>query len=265
VSRPLSARTNLVTSREEHWKPPVYGGGAGPLAALRARALRFFDLQAGTIWADLARELPRVAGTVIDAGCGMQPYRGLFGPGVKYVGIDYATTRDHFRVEAPDTLYYEGDRWPVESDSADFVLCTETLEHVLAPPVFLAEMHRALKPGGRVVLTIPFAARWHFVPYDYWRPTPSAIDHLLREAGFTSVGVYGRGNQLTVACYKGMGFVYSLLSPQRSNAAFEWLCRGVGLLGVPPMMALAVLANATMGWQGAVDFLGFTVTAEKPR
>jgi len=30
------------------------------------------------------------------------------------------------------------------------------------------------------------------------------------------------------------------------------------------MLALAVLANATRRWQGAVDFLGFTVSAEKP-
>jgi hypothetical protein len=29
------------------------------------------------------------------------------------------------------------------------------------------------------------------------------------------------------------------------------------------MLGLTVLANATRGWQGAVDFLGFTVTAEK--
>jgi hypothetical protein len=67
-----------------------------------------------------------------------------------------------------------------------------------------------------------------------------------------------------VACYKGMAFVFSLLSPQPSNAAFEWLCRALGALGVPAMVALAVLANLTMGWQGAVDFLGFTVTAQRP-
>ncbi len=111
---------------------------------------------------------------------------------------------------------------------------------------------------------MPFAARWHFVPYDYWRPTPSALDYLLRGAGLVDVGVYGRGNQLTVACYKGMAFVFSLLSPQPSNAAFEWLCRALGALGLPVMVALAVLANLTMGWQGAVDFLGFTVTARRP-
>jgi SAM-dependent methyltransferase len=265
VTRPLADRKNLVTSREEHWKPPKYAGTHdGAVAAMRSRVLRFFDLQAGTIWADLAKELPSVTGTVVDVGCGLQPFRRLFGDGVKYIGIDYADTRDHFAVEAPDTIYYSGDRFPIESNTADFILCTETLEHVLDSGVFLSELFRCLKPGGRVVLTVPFAARWHFVPYDYWRPTPSALDHLLRKAGLVDVGVYGRGNQLTVACYKGMGFIFSLLSPQPSNVAFEWFCRSVGAAGIPVMVALAVLANATISWPGAVDFLGFTVTGRKP-
>jgi hypothetical protein len=62
-----------------------------------------------------------------------------------------------------------------------------------------------------------------------------------------------------------MGFVYSLLSPQPSHPVFEWTCRAVGALGIPGMLALATLANLTKEWQGAVDFLGFTVTLEKPR
>jgi hypothetical protein len=31
------------------------------------------------------------------------------------------------------------------------------------------------------------------------------------------------------------------------------------------MMALAVGANASLPWPGSVDFLGFTVSVEKPR
>ena len=259
----LRQRPNLVASLGEHFKPPNYPPGGGALAHLRSRLLRFIDLQTSTIWRDLSEALPQAHGTVVDVGCGVQPYRHLFGDGVKYIAIDRAEAGQQFGFDAPDTLYYSGDRWPLESGSADFILCTETLEHVLVPGVFLGEMFRCLKPGGRVLLTTPFAARWHHVPYDYWRPTPSALNHLMTQAGFVDVGVYGRGNQLTVACYKGMGFVFSLLSPQPSNAAFEWLCRGVGALGVPLMLALAALANATKGWHGAVDFLGFTIVAEK--
>ena len=265
MSRTLAKRKNLVGSREEHWKPPTYAGSSGGIELLKRRLLRFLDLQAGTIWNDLANELPLVTGTVLDVGCGVQPYRSLFGPNAKYVAIDYADTREHFHVEAPDTIYYSGEQWPLANNFADFVLSTETLEHVRVPESFAAELYRCLKPGGRAILTVPFAARWHFVPYDYWRPTPSGLENLFKGAGFANIGVYGRGNQLTVACYKGMGFVYSLLSPQPSHPVFEWTCRTVGALGLPGMLALAILANLTKGWQGAVDFLGFTVTLEKPR
>lgn len=264
MSRPLVNRKNLVGSREEHWKPPTYQPEKGILASFKRRVLRFLDLQSGTIWADLSNQLPTVTGTVVDAGCGLQPFRRLFSSNVKYLAIDYADTQDHFKVIAPDTIYYSGDEWPLGNDVADFVLSTETLEHVRAPEIFAAELYRCLKPGGKAILTVPFAARWHFVPYDYWRPTPSGLENLFKTAGFINIGVYGRGNQFTVVCYKGMGFVFSLLSPQRSNPLLEWTCRVVGVAGIPAMLTLAALANLTMGWQGAVDFLGFTVSIEKP-
>ncbi len=264
MTRALANRKNLVGSHDEHWKPPTYASNAGVVAKLQSRLLRFLDLQVGTIWNDLSIELPKVTGTALDVGCGVQPYRHMFGPNVKYMAIDYATTKDHFQVQAPDTIYYSGEQWPLEDGVADFVLSTETLEHVAYPDGFASEMFRCMKSGGRAILTVPFAARWHFMPYDYWRPTPSGIANLFERAGFVNIGVYGRGNQLTVVCYKGMGFVFSLLAPRPSNFVWEWTCRAVGALGVPVMLALATVANLTMSWQGAVDFLGFTVTLDKP-
>ena len=61
-----------------------------------------------------------------------------------------------------------------------------------------------------------------------------------------------------------MAFIYSLLSPQKSSRGFAALSRLLGFLGIGPMVALAVLANATLGKQGSVDFLGFTISVEKP-
>jgi len=44
VTQRLEGRTNLVTSREEHWRPPSYVAEAGLKTELRSRLLRFFDL-----------------------------------------------------------------------------------------------------------------------------------------------------------------------------------------------------------------------------
>ena len=41
---------------------------------------------------------------------------------------------------------------PVDDASVDGVLCVQVLEYVADPTVALAEMHRVIRPGGRVVV-----------------------------------------------------------------------------------------------------------------
>jgi len=259
-----SHRHNLVAGETEHWHPPVYGPASDPLGKLRAALLRFLDLQSKTIWKDLSAELPKVKGTVVDAGCGAQPFRQLFGPDVRYIGIDTSDAKSHFGFNVPGVIYYSGKKWPLAGKTADCILCTETLEHVLEPAIFLKEAFRCLKPGGRLLLTVPFSARWHFVSHDYWRYTPAGLDKLLKEAGFYRIQVFARGNQFTVVCYKWMAFVFSLLRPKRSNFFFESLCRLVGTLSLPLVLMAAIMAHMTLEKPGSVDCLGFTVMANRP-
>jgi SAM-dependent methyltransferase len=256
-------RNNLLDLPQEHWRPPRYSGGRGIFPALKIHLSRFFDLQAGTIWRDLSRELPQVKGTVLDAGCGDQPYRRLFQSDVRYIGIDTVDAKAHFGFETAGTLYYSGDKWPVENESADFILCTETLEHIPEPSVFLTEAFRALRSGGRILITVPFCARWHYIPHDYWLYTPSGLDKLLKKSGFTNVQVYARGNPLTVACYKTMAFIFILVFPAGSNFIFNLLSRFLGFLSLPFLFATALVANFTLWKDGRVDCLGFTVLAER--
>ncbi len=106
-------------------------------------------------------------------GCGAQPDRHLLPSQTTYRAIDDSGAESHFGYSMPDTTYYEGDRWPILDETVDVVLCTETLEHVPEPSVFLAEALRVLKHGGWLLLTVQFAARWHYILHDYWRFTPS--------------------------------------------------------------------------------------------
>ena len=69
---------------------------------------------------------------------------------------------------------------------------------------------------------------------------------------------------MTIACYKGMVLIYSLLSPQKTAPAFAALSRLLGFLGIGPMVALATLADPTLGKQGSADFVGFKISVEKP-
>src|SRR5207248_2658488 len=104
----LRRRENMLKRTTESWRPPLLPMRARPMAGLIDTARRFIDLQAGSIWADLAAELPAVSGNVLDVGCGAQPYRSLLGPQAIYRGIDTADARAHFGYEMPETIYFTG-------------------------------------------------------------------------------------------------------------------------------------------------------------
>jgi SAM-dependent methyltransferase len=253
-------RNNMVDATSETWRPQLFAATNTRLSLFLAAVRRFFDIQAGSAWRDLSAVLPSLKGTVLDVGCGAQPFRSLVNPAATYLGIDTDGAKAHFGYEMPNTTYFSGDVWPVADSSVDVVLCTETLEHVLETRRFLAEAERCLIPGGALLLTIPFAARWHFIPYDYWRFTPSSLNHVLTATGFDSVRVYARGNAVTVACYKVMTLLLLLLMPQTAAKATALLLRLVGLVFLPLFLTIALVANISLSY-GGDDCLGYTVFA----
>lgn len=253
----------MIHRRGETWRPRLFAPPGGRAASLAAAFRRFLDLQAGSIWRDLNRILPHVEGTIVDVGCGAQPYRSLIPREAHYIGIDTADAKAHFGYEVPDTRYFEGDCWPIEDASANVVLCTETLEHVPEPERFLSEAFRCLVPGGMLVLTVPFAARWHFIPHDYWRFTPSGLLRVLRGSGFANVRVYARGNAFTVACYKTMALILRLALPDTGGALTRLLLQLLSIPFLPLMILLAALANFSLKGAGGDDCLGYTALANR--
>lgn len=263
ISGPGGSRRNLAESFPEYWRPPLFSPGDTLFRSLLYRIRLLFDLQAATIWRDLGRELPSAYGTVLDVGCGAQPYRRLLPSHVHYIGIDTSDAGNHFGYQAPDTLYFSGVRWPVGDESVDLVLCSEVLEHVSEPGIFLSEMYRCLRPGGRVLLTVPFAARWHFIPYDYWRYTPAGLKQLLTRASFQKVVVHARGNPLTVACYKIITLLLPLLFPQDAPFVRAFSRRLVGLPALPVIFLVSIVAYLSFGMDWGNDCLGYTASAVK--
>jgi SAM-dependent methyltransferase len=257
-------RTDVGDQHGERWQPPSFIRLDSRASRVTASLRRLFDLQAGSIWNDLAGELREVRGTLLDVGCGAQPYRTLVPADVRYIGIDTADAKDRFGYDIPDTEYFTGGRWPVDDFVADTVLCTETLEHVLDPLGFLAEAKRSLRPGGRLILTVPFAARWHYVPFDYWRFTPSGLKRLLSESGFTDIKIYRRGNALTVACYKLIILILPLLMPRGKGPVRRLALRAGGLALSPLVAASVAVGQLSLLRDGGDDCLGYTVLAERP-
>lgn len=256
----LMRRRNLFEAIHETWRPPALMPSSGLMGRLSWALRRYFDLQCGSIWRDMSILLNDAHGTVLDVGCGAQPYRSLVPLNCRYVAIDH-THASEFGYHAPDTKYYSGQIWPMEDESADVIIATETLEHVPDPSVFLNEARRCLRPDGTFIATVPFAARWHFIPFDYWRFTPSGLGVLLKQAGFKQIHVFARGGAFTVACYKIMTLLLRLLAPQ-SRTLRSWIMRACAVPLLPVLCAVAILANTSLYNDDSDDCLGYTVVAQ---
>ena len=104
---------------------------------------------------------------------------------VTYTGADGVGTK---RELTSADFYLEEDVFPWPDDTFDVVVFCEIIEHLLMDPArVLREIHRVLKPGGRLVLTTPNVDR---------------LDNVLRlVAGaniydpYSGYGPYGRHNR----------------------------------------------------------------------
>jgi SAM-dependent methyltransferase len=129
--------------------------------------------------ADLANELS--GDSVLDLGCGSKPYRKLFTHS-NYTGMELDTEQN--RAAGHAEFFYDGNSFPFNDAGYDNVLCNQVLEHVFNPDEFLAEIFRVLKPGGQLLLTVPFVWDEHEQPFDFARYSSFGLRHLLKRAGF---------------------------------------------------------------------------------
>lgn len=139
-----------------------------------------FFLARRALWQAMRDFSPQVRGVVLDVGCGIRPYRGLYAI-ERYVGLEIDSPEARARGLADQ--YYDGGRFPFDDASFDAVLCNQVLEHVFAPEPFLAEIARVMKPHARLVLTVPFVWDEHEQPLDYARYSSFGLQALLERSG----------------------------------------------------------------------------------
>lgn len=128
----------------------------------------------------MSKFAPKLSGRLLDVGCGSKPYQALFEVDA-YVGldIDSEASRKHGIADH----HYDGNTFPFADASFDTVLCSQVLEHVFNPDEFLSEILRVLKPGGKLLLTVPFVWDEHEQPYDYARYSSFGLRALMEKQG----------------------------------------------------------------------------------
>ena len=145
---------------------------------------------------------------VLDLGCGAGRFvAALRRAGADPVGVEIAEAAlERARRNAPgeDLRLLEPDgSVPLEHGSVDLVWCSEVLEHVADVGHLLLEARRVLRPGGRLLVTVPFHGRLkgaaialgrfdaHFDPEGQHLRffTRGSLDRTLRDAGFDDVRI----------------------------------------------------------------------------
>ncbi len=122
-----------------------------------------------------------------DLGCGEKPYESFFLESAdKYLGVDWSNTPHQLKAEIIADL---NKPLPIESEVADVVISISTLEHLCEPQIMLSEAYRILKPGGTMLLQVPWQWWIHESPYDYYRYSPYGLKYLFDKTGFNSITV----------------------------------------------------------------------------
>lgn len=182
--------------------------------------------------------LPNLQGEVLDVGCGTKPYRALV-PATRYVGLDYDTPMR--RADGHADVYYDGGKFPLPDAAFDGVLCTQVLEHVFNPQEFLGEIHRVLRPGGVMVLAVPFVWDEHEQPYDFGRYSSFGLRSLFERSGFEVLRFEKTPTDARAVAQIAAGWIY-----KATSVGNRWARLGAQLAFIAPLSLVGELAAAVL-------------------
>jgi ubiquinone/menaquinone biosynthesis C-methylase UbiE len=229
-----------------------------PINKIKFYGRMLLDLQILSIYRNLKKILPVFKGKVLDIGCGGSPYKHLLqADHTKYYGIDIAGA-SQFKYNNSEVTIFDGKKIPFEDNTFDAFLCTEVLEHCPDYRELISEMYRVSKKDATGIITVPWSARFHYIPYDYFRYTPSTLKDLF--SSFSQVTITPRGTDITAISSKIIVLFYRNLFNQKNLIYI--------LLSVifSPVLVLVVLLghlSLLLNIGSSDDPIGYTILVKK--
>jgi SAM-dependent methyltransferase len=189
---------------------------------------------------------PHLEGVILDIGCGDRWLEGLARERGQYLGLDSLATGATLYGARPD-LFGDAATLPFANGSIDCVVLLEVLEHLEHPRQALHEIARVLKPGGRLLLSMPFLYPIHDAPHDFQR---YSVHGLAREV--RAVGLELRTIESTRNAIEAAGLLSAIA------------CAGVAIESVTRRRLSAILAPAPLAAIPVINLVAWTAARLLP-
>ena len=196
-------------------------------------------------------------GVMYDLGCGEAPYKEFFLQYAdQYVGVDWAGSFHETKADVAADL---NKPIPIDSQVADTVISLSVMEHLSEPQNMLNEAYRILKPGGNMIIQVPWQWWIHEAPYDFFRYTPYGLNYMLEKSGFTDIVVEAQSGFFTTWVMKFNYFTRRFVrGPKIIRACIIAILLPIWWLG---QVLAPFLDNLDRNW--ALEASGYYVTARK--
>ncbi|MDP7244146.1 MAG: class I SAM-dependent methyltransferase [Flavobacteriales bacterium] len=137
-----------------------------------------------------------ISGNVLEIGCG-EGYgiTELAPKAEQYFALDKYNTAISEELKEKNNIIFKQMEVPplkgIDNNSIDFVVTFQVIEHINNDELFISEIYRVLRPGGKLILTTPNQLMsltrnpWHFREY-----TPNHIQEIL-QTSFQDIDIKG--------------------------------------------------------------------------
>jgi ubiquinone/menaquinone biosynthesis C-methylase UbiE len=180
----------------------------------------------------------------------------------KYISSDISPTENTDVIcDAQDMIFLDGE--------ADLIAAFEVMEHIPDTNMFLSEVNRVLRPGGYIVISVPFLYGKHDFQ-DFYRWTSQGLERVINENGMNVLLMKNRGGVFLTIVSLLSNYIHSKFQPSENN----WRARGIWHKIYFGCMAIMMLPIHLLSWlallvdmfvdRNSANPSGFILIAQKP-